>query len=67
MFRVLATTYIVAGLERGVPSLFVDIKSLYQNGDKMAVVGEIVEDVVTKLEAETSLHGDGALPHLNDR
>jgi HEAT repeat protein len=65
MFRVLATTYIVAGLERGVPSLFVDIKSLYENSDKMAVVGELVEDVVTKLEAETSLHGDGTLCYFS--
>lgn len=60
-FRTLATTYIVAGLERGVPSLFVDIKSLYTNADKMKAVSEIVEDVVSKLEAETGLHGDGRL------
>jgi hypothetical protein len=58
-FRELATKYIITGLERGVPSLFVDVKPLYSDAEKMVVVGEIIEEVVTKLEAESGLHGDG--------
>lgn len=58
-FRNLAREYLVRGLERGVPSLFVDIKGLYTDAEKMAAVGEIMEGIVAKLEAEHSLHGDG--------
>ena len=46
-------------LEKGIPSLFVDIKSLYEDGEKMRVVGEVVEDLIKGLEGEVSLHGDG--------
>lgn len=58
-FRKLAHDYIVRGLERGVPSLFVDIKGIYRDGAKMSIVGEVVEDIVSKLRADASLHGDG--------
>lgn len=57
-FRQLAREYLIAGLEKGVPSLFVDVKGLYTDGDKMKTVGEIVEDIVSQLEKE-SLHDDG--------
>jgi len=60
-FRALARAYIVRGLERGVPSLFVDVKGVYVDADKMAIVGEVIEDIVKALKAETSLHGDGTL------
>ncbi|KAL7423428.1 hypothetical protein Q5752_001008 [Cryptotrichosporon argae] len=61
-FAELAQTYIVAGLERGIPSLFVDIKGLYRDQDKLRAVGDIVEGLVKKLEAEASLHGDDSIP-----
>lgn len=53
----------MAGLEKGVPSLFVDVKGLYTDAGKMAVVGEVVEDIVQKLEKDT-LHDDGMLPRV---
>lgn len=46
-------------LEKGIPSLFVDIKSLYADGEKLRMVGEVVEDLIKSLEGELSLHGDG--------
>jgi hypothetical protein len=41
-----------------VPSLFVDVKGLYRDASKMAIVGEIVEELVVDLEKE-KLHDDG--------
>lgn len=58
-FRSLAREYLVRGLERGVPSLFVDVKGVYTDAAKMTVVGEVMEEIVAKLEGEHSLHGDG--------
>jgi hypothetical protein len=61
-FRDLAKAYLVSGLEKGVPSLFVDVKSVYVDGEKMRIVGEIVESLITQLEGDFSIHDDGELP-----
>lgn len=58
-FRTLAREYLVRGLERGVPSLFVDVKGLYADAAKLAAVGELMEEIVRQLTAEHSLHNDG--------
>ncbi|KAE8542640.1 hypothetical protein D1P53_001421 [Cryptococcus gattii VGV] len=60
-FRELARAYIIKGLERGVPSLFVDIKSIYSDQEKMTAVGEIVEDIIQKLEKDSTLSNDGTI------
>ncbi|WWC71667.1 uncharacterized protein I206_105625 [Kwoniella pini CBS 10737] len=60
-FRELARAYIVKGLERGVPSLFVDVKGVYTDSTKMKVVGEIVEEIVSKLEKDASLSDDDSI------
>ncbi|KIR78233.1 peptide alpha-N-acetyltransferase [Cryptococcus gattii EJB2] len=60
-FRELARAYIIKGLERGVPSLFVDIKSIYSDQEKMTAVGEIVEDIIQKLEIDSTLSNDGTI------
>lgn len=54
--------YIVTGFEKGIPSLFVDVKGLYTDAGKMAVVGEVVEEIVQDLESD-KLHDDGK-PHF---
>ncbi|CAE7222157.1 unnamed protein product [Rhizoctonia solani] len=51
-FRSLVEPYLWAGLQRGIPSLFVDIKSLYKNDEKRAVVEEIMEGFMAKLKPE---------------
>ncbi|CAE6534150.1 unnamed protein product [Rhizoctonia solani] len=51
-FRSLAEPYLWAGLQRGIPSLFVDIKSLYNVDEKRATVEEIVEGFLAKLKPE---------------
>ncbi|WWD02421.1 hypothetical protein V865_000460 [Kwoniella europaea PYCC6329] len=60
-FRELAKAYIIKGLERGVPSLFVDVKGVYNDSEKMKVVGEIIEDIVSRLEKDASLSDDGSI------
>nr|XP_019044577.1 peptide alpha-N-acetyltransferase [Kwoniella bestiolae CBS 10118]OCF23507.1 peptide alpha-N-acetyltransferase [Kwoniella bestiolae CBS 10118] len=60
-FRELARAYIVKGLERGVPSLFVDVKGVYTDAEKMKIVGEIVEEIVGKLEKDASLSNDDSI------
>ncbi|ELU44309.1 NMDA receptor-regulated protein 1a [Rhizoctonia solani AG-1 IA] len=51
-FRGLVEPYIWTGLQRGIPSLFVDIKSLYKEDEKRVVVGEIVEGFLPKLKPQ---------------
>lgn len=58
-FRSRIRPYLVNGLEKGIPSLFVDVKSLYADADRMAAVGEVVEEIIETLQKEASLHGDG--------
>jgi hypothetical protein len=65
-FRKLARDYLIAGLEKGVPSLFVDVKGLYRDASKMAAVGEIVEELVVDLEKE-KLHDDGMSLEIAER
>jgi tetratricopeptide (TPR) repeat protein len=42
-FRELVKAYIMAGLKKGVPSLFADIKALYKDDSKREIVEQIVE------------------------
>jgi hypothetical protein len=58
-FRELARSYLVSGLEKGLPSLFVDVKGVYVDSEKMKIVGEIVENLIVQLEADSGLHEDG--------
>jgi len=47
-FRELVKPYITQGLEKGIPSLFADLKALYVNKEKQ----KIIEDVVDSLREE---------------
>ncbi|KAG7091847.1 hypothetical protein E1B28_008249 [Marasmius oreades] len=42
-FYNLARAYLVAGLTKGIPSLFADIKSLYSDPEKLQIIQDIVE------------------------
>jgi hypothetical protein len=44
--------YLKAGLEKGIPSLFVDLKGLYKDQEKLRVIESILEEMKQKLEAE---------------
>lgn len=61
-FEKLAREYIHRGLERGVPSLFVDVKGIYRDSAKMTAVGAILEDTIAKIKEGASLQGDNTVP-----
>ncbi|KAI0727501.1 NMDA receptor-regulated protein 1-domain-containing protein [Fomitopsis betulina] len=52
-FRELATPYITAALEKGVPSLFADVKALYRDPAKRQAIQEIVEGLREQLVVTT--------------
>ncbi|KAI9511423.1 NMDA receptor-regulated protein 1-domain-containing protein [Russula earlei] len=49
-FRPLANDYLWSGLQKGIPSLFVDMKSLYQDTRKRVIVEELVDGYRQSLE-----------------
>jgi hypothetical protein len=49
------SAYIVDGLQRGVPSLFNDVKRLYAADDKRRIIQQFVEDCREQLEATGKL------------
>jgi hypothetical protein len=49
-FRPLANAYLLRGLKKGIPSLFVDVKPLYQDIRKRAIVEELVDGYRRTLE-----------------
>ncbi|GBE89082.1 N-terminal acetyltransferase A complex subunit nat1 [Sparassis crispa] len=51
-FRELVESYLVSGLEKGIPSLFSDVKALYADPSKQQVIEEVVEAQREKLAAE---------------
>jgi hypothetical protein len=56
-FRPLANVYLYRGLKKGIPSLFVDVKPLYQDTQKLAIVEELVDGYRRSLE-------EGFLPNV---
>ncbi len=49
-FRPLADVYLCRALKKGIPSLFVDLKPLYQDTQKRAIVEELVDGYQRSLE-----------------
>ncbi|KAF8271885.1 NMDA receptor-regulated protein 1-domain-containing protein [Lactarius quietus] len=49
-FKPLANMYLLQGLNKGIPSLFVDLKPLYHDIQKRAIVEELVESYRQVLE-----------------
>ncbi|KAJ3482804.1 hypothetical protein NLI96_g6742 [Meripilus lineatus] len=48
-FRELASRYIYSALEKGIPSLFADLKAMYKDIPKREIIQSIVEDLREKL------------------
>lgn len=57
-FRPLANAYLYRGLQKGIPSLFVDVKPLYQDTQKRAIIEELVDGYRRSLE-------EGCLPDVS--
>ncbi|KAF7323856.1 hypothetical protein MKEN_00606900 [Mycena kentingensis (nom. inval.)] len=56
-FASLAKPYILAGLEKGIPSLFSDIKSLYQDVAKQKAIEDVATEALETFKA-TSVAGE---------
>jgi hypothetical protein len=50
-FRTKAGKYLTDALSKGVPSIFADVKALYSDPSKRAIIGELVESYRRSLEA----------------
>ncbi|GAC99320.1 predicted acetyltransferase [Pseudozyma hubeiensis SY62] len=61
-FKSQATAYIKSALVKGVPSLFSDLKSLYQDPAKQATIEEIVETLRLEWAPTTASSPDGTDP-----
>jgi Flp pilus assembly protein TadD len=53
-FKALAEPYLLTGLDKGIPSLFADIKSLYKDKEKQQAVEDIVEASLTPKDPSSS-------------
>lgn len=51
-FKEMASSYVRSALEKGIPSLFVDIKALYSDQSKKQAIYEIVEELRTSVTSE---------------
>jgi hypothetical protein len=66
-FADLAKTYVYSGLRRGIPSLFVDLKSLYVDATKRDTIESIVEAFSDEQAKESSLspaHGESPTTYI---
>jgi N-alpha-acetyltransferase 15/16, NatA auxiliary subunit len=54
-FKPIASAYILRGLKKGIPSLFVDLKPLYHDAQKRAIIEDLVDGYRRTLE-------EGCLP-----
>jgi peptide alpha-N-acetyltransferase len=52
-FRELVTPYLLSGLKKGVPSLFSDIKGLYQDPPKQQIIEEVAVAARDKFSADS--------------
>jgi hypothetical protein len=57
--------YLLRGLTRNVPSLFVDIKPLYADTAKREIVERIVKSYCERLEANQGFDSDGRYTFLS--
>ena len=53
-FRELVKPYLLSGLTKGIPSLFSDIKALYQDDEKRQIVEDIVETALVEFASDQS-------------
>jgi N-alpha-acetyltransferase 15/16, NatA auxiliary subunit len=58
-FEALIKKYLHRGLKKNIPSLFVDIKPLYQDDTKRERIQSIVEEYRVELEAKKTSNPDG--------
>lgn len=50
-------SYLLAGFQKGIPSIFSDIKSLYKDSSKERIVGEVAEELKSSVSPESTTNG----------
>jgi peptide alpha-N-acetyltransferase len=60
-FRILVDKYLRQGLHKGVPPLFVDLRSLYQDPEKVDVIQRLVLQYVDSLQKVGRFSEEGNL------
>ncbi|KAK4052800.1 hypothetical protein OIV83_002087 [Microbotryomycetes sp. JL201] len=53
-FRTRAAKYLIDALSKGVPSIFADVKTLYADSEKRAIIGELAEEFRSSLESSST-------------
>lgn len=62
-FRNEVDSYLRAGFHKGVPPLFVDLRSLYKNKQKIQIIEELLESYVNNLTKFSSFDSEGNVLH----
>jgi len=60
IFKTRTSDYLKRKLRKGVPTLFVDLKSLYSNRDKVVAIQQLLEEFSTNLEKDHKFDSNGA-------
>jgi hypothetical protein len=58
-FQTEVDSYLRAGFHKGVPPLFVDLRSLYKNKNKVQIIESLLESYVNNLTKFNSFDSDG--------
>lgn len=53
-FRNRASSYLINALAKGIPSIFVDVKALYDDDSKRQIIGELAESYRASLESSNT-------------
>lgn len=65
-FRILVGQYLRRALHKGAPPLFVDLRSLYCDSDKVVIIEELLLSYVTHLGEHERFSQEGAYLNLID-
>lgn len=63
-FRSEVDSYLRAGFHKGVPPLFVDLRSLYKNKHKVQIIEDLLESYVNNLTKFSSFASEGNVLHF---
>ncbi|TCD68847.1 hypothetical protein EIP91_009561 [Steccherinum ochraceum] len=61
-FKALAEPYLFSGLDKGIPSLFADIKALYRDDEKQHAIASIVEALRERLSSQPQSNSSESEP-----
>lgn len=63
-FRSEIDSYLRAGFHKGVPPLFVDLRSLYKNKHKVQIIEDLLESYVKNLTNSSTFDNEGSVLNI---